>query len=243
MSGRPLSYEQVLCRLPKLEIHDLPSDDFNTNFDLKDNTDHTQLLVKVSLEYSQNGGRSAPLDLLLYDSLCWDCSIDGCQANTKENKCFFASGTSALQIFRIGRTIATRVSPDDAYTCTLPKDSGSCDNKIFRYYYNAIEVGKCVLKYAFASSSSNYCRDVVNYSFMEDAKAMATISSVKFNVFRNVEMSLTLLYCPKWKSRRKSVSKTSFSYQHSAQKATNFVHHQGHQTRQSYLFHGKFFLK
>ena len=30
---------------------------------------------------------------------------------------------------------------DVAYTCTLPKDSGSCDNKIFRYYYNAIEVG------------------------------------------------------------------------------------------------------
>ena len=110
VSGRPLSYEQVLCRLPRLEIHE-PSDDFNTNFDLKDNTDHTQLLVKISVEYSQNGGRSAPLDLLLYDSLCWDCSIDGCQANTKENKCFFASGTSALQIFRIGRTIATRVSP------------------------------------------------------------------------------------------------------------------------------------
>ena len=31
---------------------------------------------------------------------------------------------------------------DDAYTCTLPKDSGSCDNKIFRYYYNAIEVSQ-----------------------------------------------------------------------------------------------------
>ena len=106
VSGRPLSYEQVLCRLPRLEIHELSDD-----FDLKDNTDHTQLLVKISLEYSQNGGRSAPLDLLLYDSLCWDCSIDGCQANTKENKCFFATGTSALQIFRIGRTIATRVSP------------------------------------------------------------------------------------------------------------------------------------
>ena len=50
VSGRPLSYEQVLCRLPKLEIHE-PSDDFVTNFDLKDNTDHTQLLVKISLEY------------------------------------------------------------------------------------------------------------------------------------------------------------------------------------------------
>lgn len=25
------------------------------------------------------------------------------------------------------------------HTCTLPKDSGGCDNKIFRYYYNAIE--------------------------------------------------------------------------------------------------------
>ena len=24
--------------------------------------------------------------------------------------------------------------------CTLPKDGGGCDNKIFRYYYNAIEV-------------------------------------------------------------------------------------------------------
>ena len=29
---------------------------------------------------------------------------------------------------------------DDFQTCTLPKDSGGCDNKIFRYYYNAIEV-------------------------------------------------------------------------------------------------------
>ena len=29
---------------------------------------------------------------------------------------------------------------DDVRTCTLPKDSGSCTNKIFRYYYNAIEV-------------------------------------------------------------------------------------------------------
>ena len=111
VSGRPLSYEQVLCRLPKLEIHEIDSEDYSTNFDLKDNTDHTQLLVKVSLEYHQNGGRSAPLDLLLYDSLCWECTTDGCRANTKENKCFFASGTSALQIFRIGRTIATRVSP------------------------------------------------------------------------------------------------------------------------------------
>jgi hypothetical protein len=50
VSGSPLSYEQVLCRLPKLAIHEL-STDFETNFDLKDNTDHTQLLVKVSLQY------------------------------------------------------------------------------------------------------------------------------------------------------------------------------------------------
>ena len=28
----------------------------------------------------------------------------------------------------------------DDKTCTLPKDGGGCDNKIFRYYYNAIEV-------------------------------------------------------------------------------------------------------
>ena len=54
--------------------------------------------------------------------------------------------------------------------------------------------------------SPDNCRDAVNYSFMEDAKAMATISSVKFNVFKNVEMNPTLPFCPKWKSRRKSVS-------------------------------------
>jgi hypothetical protein len=31
------------------------------------------------------------------------------------------------------------ISDDDFRTCTLPKDSGECNNKIFRYYYNAIE--------------------------------------------------------------------------------------------------------
>ncbi len=45
-----------------------------------------------------------------------------------------------MQVFRIGRTISTRMSKDDFRACTLPKDSGGCDNKIFRYYYNAIEV-------------------------------------------------------------------------------------------------------
>ena len=52
---------------------------------------------------------------------------------------------------------------DDAYTCTLPKDSGSCDNKIFRYYYNAIEVSQeevmsCCLSRPFflISSSRSY---------------------------------------------------------------------------------------
>ena len=50
--------------------------------------------------------------------------------------------------------------------------------------------------------------DAVNYSFMVDAKVMATILSAKFNVFKNVEMNPTLLYCHNWKSRRKSVSKT-----------------------------------
>ena len=53
--------------------------------------------------------------------------------------------------------------------------------------------------------------DAVNYSFMVDAKVMATILSAKFNVFKNVEMNPTLLYCRNWKSRRKSVSKTCFS--------------------------------
>ena len=52
--------------------------------------------------------------------------------------------------------------------------------------------------------------DAVNYSFMVDAKVMATILSAKFNVFKNVEMNPTLLYCRNWKSRRKSVSKTCF---------------------------------
>ena len=36
---------------------------------------------------------------------------------------------------------------------------------------------------------------------------MATISSVKFNVYRNAATKLTLHYCRKWKSPRKSVRK------------------------------------
>jgi hypothetical protein len=40
---------------------------------------------------------------------------------------------------------------------------------------------------------------------MVDAKVMATILSAKFNVFKNVEMNPTLLYCHNWKSRRKSI--------------------------------------
>ena len=104
---------------------------------------------------------------------------------------------------------------DDAYTCTLPKDSGSCDNKIFRYYYNAIEVSYlvsfCQLTFSCHDSKAHQCYHqrifsvVVNCSSTEDAKAMATISSVKFNVFKNVETNLTLRYCLKLKSPRKSV--------------------------------------
>ena len=32
------------------------------------------------------------------------------------------------------------ISGDTSSECSLPKDGGGCDNKIFRYYYNAIEV-------------------------------------------------------------------------------------------------------
>eukprot|EP00094_Tigriopus_californicus_P010881 TCALIF_10496-PA protein Name:"Similar to Cyp2j6 Cytochrome P450 2J6 (Mus musculus)" AED:0.07 eAED:0.07 QI:0/0.78/0.7/0.9/1/1/20/349/2332 len=136
MPAKFISYQQVLCPLPELDIHH--PDDL-AKLDFKDNTDHTRIFAKVSLSYGQ-GPRSAPLDLLLYDSLCWDCDSAGeCTAKTKETRCFFAAGTSSIQVFRIGRTISTRVSPDDFRTCTLPKDSGGCDNKIFRYYYNAIE--------------------------------------------------------------------------------------------------------
>lgn len=154
----------------------------------QDNTDHTRIFAKVTLSYGK-GPRSEPLDLLLFDSQCWECTSEGdCTARTKDrggSQCFFAAGTSSIQDFRIGRTISTRVSPgelkllkqilpvssqlwlsglqeiffpffqlsicnclssssflfpDDVRTCTLPKDSGGCDNKIFRYYYNAIEV-------------------------------------------------------------------------------------------------------
>ena len=147
-----LSFQQVICPLPQLDIHD---PDQVSNFNLGDNTDHTRVFAKVTLGYSGNGDededlddeddeepRSEALDLLLYDSLCWDCaSLSGeCKVRTKDAKCFFAAGTSSIQVFRIGRTISTRVSEDDRHTCSLPKDSGGCDNKIFRYYYNAIEV-------------------------------------------------------------------------------------------------------
>ena len=75
----------------------------------------SRIFARVSLSYGK-GPRSATLDLLLYDSLCWECGASGeCKAKTKETTCFFAAGTSTIQDFRIGRTISTRVSPGKDY--------------------------------------------------------------------------------------------------------------------------------
>uniref|UniRef100_A0A0K2TVC7 Papilinlike [Pelodiscus sinensis] n=2 Tax=Lepeophtheirus salmonis TaxID=72036 RepID=A0A0K2TVC7_LEPSM len=132
-----VSYQKFNCPIPKLDIHNPQS---LANFDLKDNTDHTRLYIKISASYAGNGHKSAPLDLLLYDSSCWNCTTTECTAK-KSDKCFFASGSSSIQVFRLGKSIATLKSTghDEIVICTLPKNSGGCSNKIFRYYYNAIE--------------------------------------------------------------------------------------------------------
>ncbi len=72
----------------------------------------SRLFAKVSLSYG-GGPRSAALDLLLYDSLCWECDLASgeCAAKTKETRCFFAAGTAPLHAFRIGRTVSVRQSP------------------------------------------------------------------------------------------------------------------------------------
>ena len=49
--------------------------------------------VKNSRPPIPSNTKSAPLDLLLYDSLCWDCESSG--------KC---------NVFRIGKTISTKIS-------------------------------------------------------------------------------------------------------------------------------------
>ena len=65
-----------------------------------------RIFGKVTLSYG-NGPRSAPMDLLLYDSHCWDCADSGeCAAKTKRPECIFAAGSQHIQIFRIGRTIS-----------------------------------------------------------------------------------------------------------------------------------------
>ena len=66
--------------------------------------------------------------------------------------------------------------PDDFYTCTLPQDSGECDNKIFRYYYNAIEVKGFadINKHTIAISYS--FSDDASYLCTEDVRAMPTTS-------------------------------------------------------------------
>ena len=104
--ARFVSHQQVSCPLPQLDIHS-PESDLN-NFDLKDNTDHTRLFVRVSLAYGREAPRSPALDLLLYDSLCWDCGLSGeCSVRSKANgRCFFATATSIVQVFRIGRTVS-----------------------------------------------------------------------------------------------------------------------------------------
>ena len=52
----------------------------------------------------------------------------------------YVSICTKMMIFELLYVFFCFYFADVAYTCTLPKDSGSCDNKIFRYYYNAIEV-------------------------------------------------------------------------------------------------------
>ena len=81
--------------MPALDIH---SNEERHRFDLRDNTDQTRMFikvkflkllilsffsVKVSVGYSE-GGRSTPLDLLLYDSQCWQCNKQG-ECNAKPN--------------------------------------------------------------------------------------------------------------------------------------------------------------
>ena len=83
--------------MPALDIH---SNEERHRFDLRDNTDQTRMfikvkipvqvlfnsrfaLVQVSVGYSE-GGRSTPLDLLLYDSQCWQCNKQG-ECNAKPN--------------------------------------------------------------------------------------------------------------------------------------------------------------
>ena len=65
-----------------------------------------RMFVKVSVGYGGEGKKSAPLDLLLYDSQCWHCSLTG-ECNAKpNNKCVFSAATSSVQTFRIGKSIS-----------------------------------------------------------------------------------------------------------------------------------------
>lgn len=128
-----ISFQQVSCSLPTLDIH---SNKERHRFDLRDNTDQTRMFVKVSVGYGE-GNKSAPLDLLLYDSQCWHCSLTG-ECNAKpNNKCVFSAATSSVQTFRIGKSISS--GDTDFNVCSLPHDSGGCERKEFRYFYNALE--------------------------------------------------------------------------------------------------------
>ena len=119
------------------------------------------MFVKVTVGYEEgSSSRSSPLDLLLYDSQCWHCSLAGeCNARPN-NKCVFsaAGGSSSVQTFRIGKSITNsegivtifplycryfhfyHYCPDDSHVCSLAHDAGSCERKEFRYYYNSLEV-------------------------------------------------------------------------------------------------------
>ena len=120
------------------------------------------MFVKVHVSYG-DGERSSPQDLLLYDSQCWHCSLTG-ECNAKpNNKCVFSAGASNVQSFRIGKSISRtegivfflscnhpalttqfaiiiQITFSEDFVCSLPHDSGGCDRKEFRYYYNSLEV-------------------------------------------------------------------------------------------------------
>jgi hypothetical protein len=138
--------------MPALDIH---SNEERHRFDLRDNTDQTRMFIKVSVGYSE-GGRSTPLDLLLYDSQCWQCSQQG-ECNAKpNNKCVFSAATSSVQTFRIGKSI-TNGEGTDFHICSLPHDSAAATGRSFAIF-------------------TTHSRGAVSSLFMAAARATRTTS-------------------------------------------------------------------
>ncbi|ODN06591.1 Kunitz-type protease inhibitor 2 [Orchesella cincta] len=70
-NGRLLTYQSIVCDIPDMPIHDAKVANF---YIPGEGLEKTRQLLRVRISYGYDGTKSEPIDYVIYDSLCWECT-------------------------------------------------------------------------------------------------------------------------------------------------------------------------